>query len=472
MPFTFMNNSVSATSIGNPTVAAPANMTRYAGSVTSVDDGYGTTPISLPAGMTWYYGSFNNNASAGHTQFYLGTNGYITFAAGSGGIYSSPTSGAIMANPGDNWVQSGLTNTVTTTTVHDFYTRGGSGTVYKNGSAIGTHYWMDIVCYCGGYGSTTTSRDWQMRLATWGGFQWVMTRARGNAVGSSGVVGTNGTTYSSGTTNYNQVWRSSDNGYSWTLYGTGFVSMIGPTLTKPSINGYSLSSVIDNLEFRNGVASISLGYSTAGAYNYHSQFGSGAGGNTGYGGSYYFYGGGSSAMQSIGTAILNIIVGNYGASDPRYLWLTSTSAGYIAYDLNSSGSLDLGDQTAIGNIINGSAGYTSATDAPVIRMRNLFDTARSSAYYTSLTSSFILGNVAADAIRPGYLVYATNTIQCSNSDDSLGTGVTSKKMYLYSSYVNTTLSETLGTSVSWDSHVNGAQSVNGVGTGPRGGVNP
>ena len=58
MPFAYMSNASSITSIGNPTVASPLNMTRYTGSVTSVDDGYASTPINLPSGMVWYYGTF------------------------------------------------------------------------------------------------------------------------------------------------------------------------------------------------------------------------------------------------------------------------------------------------------------------------------------------------------------------------------------------------------------------------------
>lgn len=480
-----MSNASSTTSIGNPTVAAPQNMTRYTGSVTSVDDGFASTPISLPAGMTWYYGTVGGNTNTAFTQFYMGTNGYITFSQGSSSILSSPSPGYIMANPGDNWVQSGLQNATPTTTVQDFYTRGGSATYVISGSndPNGTHYWMDIVCYCGTYGSSTTSRDWHIRLGKYGVLQYVMTRARGNAAGQPGLYGTNGVAYGATASNNNQVWVSSTNGASWYNYGAGFLSMLGPPMTYPPINGVSLSAVVDNLAFRCPTASTTNGYEAPVGYGYHNQYGDGrAIGGTGsagdYGGSRYFYGGSYLSMGSWYLTILNFVVGNFGAGDLRYTFMTNTSSGYQAADINGDGSINLSDGIAIQNIQVGNAGYTATTDTPVIRMRNLFSLARSSTYYESLSGTYYLvGNISLNYLRPGYQVYATNTYQIANYDNSDGTGIQSRRMYLYSSYVHQDLPESGEAALNDNAeiaighHISAAQSVLQIGTGPRG-ANP
>lgn len=474
MAFAFMNNAVSETSIGNPTVASPQNMTRYTGSVTSIDDGYATTPIDLPAGMTWYYGTHSGNALGAFTQFYVSTNGYITFGFGSGSIYSSPQPGAIMGNPGDNWLQSGLTNN--TGTVQDIYTRGGSSlyNVASGTDSAGTHYWMDIVCYSGTFGSTTTSRDWQMRLGKQGNTQYIMTRARGNIAGTPGPYGTNGTAYPGTGSIYNQVWVSTNNGESWSLLGFGFLSLIGPNMQALSDSSYSLASLVDSLNFRNGSASASLGYNAPVGFPYHNQYGAGRDlGGTNQGGAAYFYGGNYLSMGSWSSTILNYIVGTFGAGDPRYTFLTDTSSGYQAGDISASGGIDLSDSIAISNIQVGNSGYTAATDTPVIRMRNLFLLASSATYSASMSGTYFLaGNISLNDLRPGYRVYdATATNKIANADNSDGTGITSRKMYLYSSYINTSPPATDASTVSLSQHIGWAKSVLGVGTGPRG-TNP
>lgn len=472
MPFAFMSNSASTTSIGNPTVASPLNMTRYTGSVTSIDDGYTSTPISLPAGMTWYYGTFSNNVNAAFTQFYVSTNGYISFGAGTGGIISSPVAGTICGNPGDNWLQSGLQNATPTTTVHDIYTRGGSSTYVINGSndPLGTHYWMDIVVYCGTYGSSTTSRDYQIRLGKYNGIQYVMTRARGNLAGQQGVYGTNGQFYAATATNYNQCWVSSNNGVSWTWLNLGFLSLIGPPMQALSGGSYSLASLVDSLAFRCGSATGTSGYNETVGFPYHNQYGAGKDlGGTNQGGAAYFYGGSYLTMQSWILTINNYIVGLFGAGDPRYTFMTDTSSGYMAADLNADGTINLSDSIAIQNIQVGNAGYTAATDTPVIRMRNLFRLASTSTYSASLSGTYYLaGNITLNDLRPGYRVYGTNTYQIANYDNSDGTGITSRKMYLYSSYINTSPPATDASTVSLSQHIGWAQSVLQVGTAPRG----
>ena len=475
MAFAFMSNASSSTSIGSPTVAAPINMTRYTGSVTSVDDGFASTPISLPSGMTWYYGTVGSNTVGAFTQFYVGTNGYITFSQGSGSILSSPAAGYIMANPGDNWLQSGLTNN--TGTVHDIYTRGGSSLYNVAGGtdSAGTHYWMDIVVYCGTYGATTTSRDWQIRLGKQGNTQYIMTKTRAATTGSPGPYGTNGTAYpgagadENGNTQ-NQVWVSTNNGETWTLLGKGFLSLIGPSMQALSDSSYSLASLVDSLAFRCGSANSTVGYNAPVGFPYHNQYGDGRNlGGTNQGGAPYFYGGSYLSMGSWTSTILNYIVGNFGAGDPRYTFLTDTSSGYAAGDISASGGIDLSDSIAIQNIQVGNSGYQAATDTPVIRMRNLFLLASSATYSASLSGTYFLaGNITLNDLRPGYRVYDANyTNKIANADNSDGTGITSRRMYLYSSYINTSPPATDASTVSLSQHIGWAKSVVGVGTGPR-----
>lgn len=477
MPFAYMSNAGSITSIGNPTVASPLNMTRYTGPITSVDDGFTQTAIDLPSGMVWYYGALATNTNTAFTQFYVSTNGYITFGGGSGSIYSSPQPACIMANPGDSWLASGLQNATPTTTVQDIYTRGGSSTYQISGSndPNGTHYWMDIVVYCGTYGSTTTSRDWQMRLGKYGGTQYIMTRARGNITGAPGPYGTNGTAYPGTASDINQVWVSTNNGVSWTLGGFGFLSLIGPDMRALSGGSYSLASVVDSLAFGCGSATGTSGYNETSGFPYHNQYGAGKDlGGTNQGGAAYFYGGSYLSMGSWNTTILNYIVGNFGAGDPRYTFMADTSSGYMAADLNADGSISLSDSIAIQNLQVGNAGYTAATDTPVIRMRNLFRLASTPTYSASLSGTYFLaGNITLNDLRPGYRVYDANyTNKIANADNSDGTGVTSRKMYLYSSYINALPSATDGSNVSLSEHIGWAKSVRNVGTGPRGGANP
>ena len=107
-------------------------------------------------------------------------------------------------------------------------------------------------------------------------------------------------------------------------------------------------------------------------------------------------------------------------------------------------------------------------------MRNLFLLASSATYSASLSGTYYLaGNITLNDLRPGYRVYdagATNKI--ANYDNSDGTGIKSRKMYLYSSYINVTPPATDASTVSLSQHIGWAKSVLQVGTGPRGGANP
>ena len=481
MTFAFMQAAQNSTSIGNPASGTAQNMVEYVGAFTSNDDGYASTPIQLPSGMVWYYGTFNNNVNAAFTQFYVSTNGYISFGSGTGGIISSPTAGTICANPGDLWLQPGLTNT--TGTAHAIWTRGGSSTSVISGSLDpdGYHYWMDIVVYCGAYGNTTSYRDWQMRLAKQGTTQYIMTRARSYpATGIPGPYGTNGTAYpgvamDENGNSWNQCWMSTDNGVSWTYLGKGFLSMVGPKMNYLAGDGsYSISNVIDSLSFNNGSASVTLGYNPPSGFPYHTGYGGGRNlGGTAKGGASYFYGGTYVTMQAWYTTILNYVVGNFGAGDPRYTFLTDTSSGYAAGDISASGGIDLSDGIAISNVMVGNTGYTAETDTPVIRLRNLFRLASTPTYYSSLSGTYYLsGNITFNDLRPGYRIYGTDSSKIANYDNSDGTGVRSTKMYLYSSYINTSPSATSGATISLSDHIGWAKSVLLVGTGPRGGQNP
>jgi hypothetical protein len=93
----------SATLLGFP---ATTGYTQYTGSFTNIDDGYSSTPLTLPV-------AFSTNAQSS-SLLYMSTNGFFTLGSGSGSIVSTPQSSAnpafMAGNPGDNWLQSGLVN--------------------------------------------------------------------------------------------------------------------------------------------------------------------------------------------------------------------------------------------------------------------------------------------------------------------------------------------------------------------------
>jgi hypothetical protein len=465
MPFAFFDSTENLVSFGNPTVASPGAFTRYTGSYTSSDDGFTSSPIALPSGMNWQYGTLAN-AQATFTQFYVSTNGYISFSAGSGGINSSPTAGTIAGNPGDLWLQTSITNTSNTTTVHDIFTRAVSFTHTKNGVSDpnGAHYFMDIVVYCGTYGATTTGKDYQIRLLKYAGTQWVQIRTRslGGIAGNQGVFGTVSGSSASASSQVSKVWESSNGGQNWTFRGTGGVGEIGPGFTTGAYadsGGVSLSKVIDNLEFGvgNQVNLAGTGYSWWNHYN----------SRAGAQGSEFLLGCSFMNIGAIRDCILRYVVGATTATENS--WLLNTTYGGYAGDINGDGSLpDLSDSTRLGNIQAGAAGCQALTDAPVVKLLNLMRLSMLPEYSEHLRIRGIVGGISLNNLRPGYPVYDTaSTRVVSNAEN---TGVEGKTR-LYSVFINGGyMSVTPGTQVSMSDHVGTARarSIRGVGATIRG----
>lgn len=141
--------------------------TKHGGSWTSFDDGYNTTPI--PLGFTW---GFNG---ANYTECYVGTNGHITFGAGSNTI--SGTTNGIKAHSGDLWLNPALTNTTSVAIFNTGQLKTGINasnrqhgvwyTSYQFTQNSQVHNVFRIVVYCGRYGSdllNKTEAGWRISL--------------------------------------------------------------------------------------------------------------------------------------------------------------------------------------------------------------------------------------------------------------------------------------------------------------------
>lgn len=180
----------------------------YSGGFTSIDDGYSNSPITLPTTF-----ETNNQAS---TSLYLSTNGYFTLSSGSGGIYGDPQSQSnpalMCGNPGDNWLQPGLTNS--DGDVQNWY--------YKTGNDGGNRYYVKNLVYAGTYGSNTTPTSYIINFYRDQLYQWLETRAKSNLRGNAGPYNNSGSVAQSSSTT-SRVWRGDLNGQNWVYLGTGTV---------------------------------------------------------------------------------------------------------------------------------------------------------------------------------------------------------------------------------------------------------
>ena len=196
--------SYSTTNLSWP--SSTTGYTVYGGSWTSFDDGYSSSPITLPV-------AFSTNAQSS-TNLYMGTNGYLTVLTGYSGIISGPTisNPAIMAgNPSDNWLQPGLVNS-DGDTQNWWYQTGSDGT--------GKYYSKHIV-YGGTYGATTTETSWLANFYRDGTYQWFETRIKTNSRGQVGPYNASSVAQTAAITS--RVWRGDLNGQNWTYLGTGSV---------------------------------------------------------------------------------------------------------------------------------------------------------------------------------------------------------------------------------------------------------
>ena len=182
------------------------------GTVSTFDNGWTDTPIGL---STTY-----KMAGVSSDALYVSTNGYIMLGSGRGNVVTTPTNSPLPAilcgNPGDNWLEPGLTNT--DGSIQNLYFK-------SDFDAIGgAKHYAKILVEGGIAGSTTTSSSWLANFYRDSQYQWFETRAKSNLRGSAGPYNVTNVAQSSSTTS--KVWRGDLNGQNWQFMGTG--SVISP----------------------------------------------------------------------------------------------------------------------------------------------------------------------------------------------------------------------------------------------------
>jgi hypothetical protein len=198
-------NFISTTLLSWP--SSTTGYTLYSGSVSSVDDGFASPAIVLPVSM-----STNNQSSR---NLFVSTNGYFTLGSGDGGIRSSPDGAnpaTMAANPGDNWLQFGLTNS--DGDVQNIYFVTGSNGTNRN--------FVKLLVYAGTFNASTTPTSWLANFYRDNTYQWFETRVKSNTRGSAGPYNLTSVAQASSTTS--RVWRGDLTGRNWVYMGTGSVS--------------------------------------------------------------------------------------------------------------------------------------------------------------------------------------------------------------------------------------------------------
>jgi hypothetical protein len=182
--------------------------TLYNGGVTNTDDGFTSAAIKLPVSM-----STNNQSSI---NLYVSTNGYFTLGSGDASIRSLPdgTNPATMAaNPGDNWLNPGLTNT--DGDVQNVY--------FITGSDGNNRNFIKLLVYAGTFNASTTPTSWLANFYRDGTYQWLETRVKLNVRGSAGPY--NSTSVAQTASTSSRVWRGDLTGRNWVYMGTGSISI-------------------------------------------------------------------------------------------------------------------------------------------------------------------------------------------------------------------------------------------------------
>lgn len=191
-----------------PWPASSASYTLYNGGFTNPDDGASSSPITLPTTF-----ETNNQAS---NQLYLSTNGYFTIGTPDNGILGGPTNpnpATMAANPGDNWLQPGLTNS--DGTVQNWY--------YKTGNDGGGKFYVKNLVYAGTYGASTTPTSYVINFYRDQKYEWLETRVKSNTRGQAGPY--NAVNVAQGSSTTSRVWRGDLNGQNWVYLGVGTVEI-------------------------------------------------------------------------------------------------------------------------------------------------------------------------------------------------------------------------------------------------------
>jgi uncharacterized delta-60 repeat protein len=194
--------------------SSSSGYTLYSGSFTDFDDGYTSTPITLPVTF------FTNGLSS--TSLYVSTNGYFTIGTGSSGVLSGPTQAnptSMAGNPGDLWLEPGTVNT--DGDIQNLY--------YQTGTNGNGMYYVKLLIYSGLYEEITTSSSYIINFYRDTGYQWLETRVKLNTQGDVGPY--NSPSVAQTPSTVSRVFRGNLNGQGWSYLGTGSVSPGGGITT-------------------------------------------------------------------------------------------------------------------------------------------------------------------------------------------------------------------------------------------------
>jgi len=188
--------------------------------LTSYDDGNSS---AVSHALPWIMST--SNGLVGYPQFFLSTNGYISFGSGIGSILNTPQQigypVTIGGNMGDQWFQPGLA--LNDGNQHGLWTRLNN---YGNGKQF-----FSIVVFGGRYGSTNVPITYQINLYKDTRFQYIECRVANNAYVNTGSrMGpyNNNGDVTEITSSSSYVWRSPASGGTWTRLGQGAIN--GPLL--------------------------------------------------------------------------------------------------------------------------------------------------------------------------------------------------------------------------------------------------
>ena len=181
--------------------------TLYTGGFTDVDDGYNSSPILSTSIFTMNQTSSN--------QIYVSTNGYITLGVGQGNIVNSPsiTNGIprITGNPGDLYLEPGYF--LNDGDIQNLY--------YLSGSLVDNKSYIKFIVYSGEYANESNPSSYLLNLYIDNVYQWVETRIKSNAFGTTGPYNSPSVAQPSST--LSKVWRGDLVGQNWVYLGTGSV---------------------------------------------------------------------------------------------------------------------------------------------------------------------------------------------------------------------------------------------------------
>jgi hypothetical protein len=198
MPTEYLHNN-------NTNLSWPANQngySTYTGGFYGNDNGWTLTPISVPS--TFTIGSHTS------TNIYVGTNGIIS--VGFGADNSSISDGIIGGNPGNLWLQPGLS-----------LSDGDTQNIYYLVEGDSLKWSLKLIIYCGHYGSTNTPYSYVLNIYKDTQHQWVETYIKSNTDSQdTGPYNTTDVTETASSTS--KVWRGSLNGENWQYLGTGSVN--------------------------------------------------------------------------------------------------------------------------------------------------------------------------------------------------------------------------------------------------------